>query len=152
MGLTGQKIISNCIFLGLILGSGVLIHKYILHGFVIALWMVPLSFIPIFYFHLASLVVSGCFAVSLGFLGKKWLKNKFFSRNVESSKIWRGMFQGSVFLLSFFGSLIFFWNLLALILAILLLWFAQRRIWQFIGFLSVGWNTVVQYYIYFVYL
>lgn len=145
-------LISHSVFVGLTFVSGFFAHKLFLNGMLIALWLIPLSFVPVLFFQLMFFLLPGCFAISLGFLGRDWVETTFFSTQSEYSEVWRAMLQGSVLVLSFVGSFLFFWNIFAMLCAIWLLWFGRHRVWRGLGLLSVCWNTLVQFYIYFVYL
>lgn len=117
-------------------------------GVMVYLWLVPLAFIPVILLQTLQFFLAAIFSISLAKFIIDVLQERTLHLDRHHVSKLGHILRGAVFILSLVGGVIFFWNIIAFLFGIALIWLGNHNFWQGLGFASITWNMLVQVYVY----
>jgi hypothetical protein len=143
-----QQFVWGVILLGL--AAGLFIPAFLLTfgGLIVYLWIIPLAAVPVIVFQILAICIAGTFALTLSKTVIDIVRRRSLKTEEEQLSLTGHLLRTAVFIMAFFGSPLYFLNVISLVLGTILLWKSKHKIWQGLGFVVIVWVMLVQFYIF----
>jgi len=124
------------------------ISFYVYGGIQVYIWIIPLDWVPVIALQAIIVAIAGLFALPASWIIATAVTDMDIQLGKGSISIPGQILRLSVFLMGLIGSSLYFWNILAFLCGILLLWFGRNRLWKIMAVFSISWTLLVQIFVY----
>lgn len=136
------------IFLALCAATFLPISFYVYGGIQVYIWIIPLAWVPVVVLQAIVVAIAGLFALPFSWIITQIVTGRDIQLGKDPISISGHFLRLSLFLMGFVGSSLYFWNLLAFLCGILLLWLGRNKVWQIMGGFAISWTLLVQIFVY----
>ncbi|MBS3794470.1 MAG: hypothetical protein KGY80_06220 [Candidatus Thorarchaeota archaeon] len=118
-------------------------------GIIIYLWMFPLVFVPVNVFQAIAVSFAGIFSIGFSWLVTELLNRRSFRFENADISVGGHMLRVGLFSIAILDGALYFWNVIGIVSAFLIIWFGKTKEWRIMGVISWIWILLVQLYIIF---
>jgi hypothetical protein len=142
-----RQLVCSIILLGITIGLFIPAFLWTLGGIIVYLWIIPLAAVPVIALQILTIGIAGLFALTLSKTAVDAVRHRSLQTEEELS-LTGHLLRAAVFIIAFFGSPLYFLNIISLVLGTVLLWKGKHKVWRGLGFVVIVWVMLVQFYIF----